>query len=176
MAPYELRPTSLSVGHKADGRYVLIWEPDHVPLYARPTPERESKFWTYWGQTNSLTLHCSYLAAVGPQCRAWRACSHPSSSSEPHLWQRSTLHLLFWCLFSGSWSGGRTAQRIQWAEHRCWCWDCTHPPCSEAGKYTVWVCHHSNHSKFLREWETFRCYFFLHFICRLNFGYFTIKP
>ena len=86
--------------------------------------EREFKFLDLWGQTCFLTsillVHWPYLAAVGPQCRAWRACSHPSCSSEPHLWQRSNLHLLSWCLSSGSWNGDHRAQRIQWAEHRCW--------------------------------------------------------
>lgn len=76
----------------------------------------------------------SYLAAVGPQCRAWRVCNRPSCSSGPRLWQRSNLRLLSWCPSSGSWTDDRKAQRIQWEEHRCWCWDCTHPPCSEAGR------------------------------------------
>lgn len=110
----------------------LCWQPVH-PATGRFQCVHIPKLNTI---SKPLSL-CSYLAAVGPRCRAWRACSRPSSSSEPRLWQRSSLRPLFWCPFSGSWSGGRTAQRIQWAERQCWCWDCTRPPGSEAGKDTV---------------------------------------
>lgn len=56
MAPYELRPTSLSVGHKAGGQYVWIWKPDYYQYMHVQHPEREFKFWTYWEQTHPLTF------------------------------------------------------------------------------------------------------------------------
>ena len=112
-----------------------IWTPANIVVCWTQTvrnvweAENNNKRW------NSTSFrHRSYLAAVGPRCRAWRACSRPSYSSEPHLWQRSNLRLLSWCQSSDSWSDDRRAQRIRWAGHRCWCWDCTRPPCSGAGK------------------------------------------